>query len=80
MLGCGGKAESIADASFDFATDDGRVSGSNSALRTRVSLAESVEADAISDNIAGLVERVTRFVEVLDGDLARGAWSVDIDV
>jgi hypothetical protein len=42
MCGCGGNEVSIADASCDFATDEGRVSGSKSALRTRASFAESV--------------------------------------
>ena len=42
MFGCGGNVVSIAVASFDFATDDGRVSGSKSAFRTRASLADRV--------------------------------------
>jgi hypothetical protein len=40
MLGCGGSDVSTADAFLDFATDDGRVSGSKSAFRTRASFAE----------------------------------------
>jgi hypothetical protein len=41
MLGWGGNVVSIADASFDFAADDGSVSGSKSAFNMRVSFAES---------------------------------------
>lgn len=40
MLGWAGSDGSIAAASFDFATDDGRVSGSKSAFRTRASFAD----------------------------------------
>lgn len=42
MFGCGGNVLSIAEASFDFATDEGRVSGSKRAFRTRASFADSV--------------------------------------
>lgn len=41
MLGCGGNEVSTADAFFDCATDEGRVSGSKSALRILLSFAES---------------------------------------
>lgn len=41
MVGCGGNAASMADASFNFATDDGSVSGSKSAFSIRASLADS---------------------------------------
>src|SRR4051812_40048197 len=58
MFGCGGSAVSIADASFDFATDDGRVSGSNRAFRTRASFADNVEGGAetaMSDDVANVL-------------------------
>ena len=49
MLGWGGRDGLMAVASFDFATEDGRVSGSKSALRTRASFAERVGGgDAIA--------------------------------
>lgn len=41
MVGCGGSAVSIADASFDFAAEDGSVSGSNSAFNMRASFADN---------------------------------------
>src|SRR5690242_14617856 len=41
IVGSGGKVVSTADASFDFATDEGSVSGSNSAFRIRASFADS---------------------------------------
>lgn len=41
MVGCGGNVVSMADASFDFATDDGSVSGSKSAFNMRASFADS---------------------------------------
>jgi hypothetical protein len=46
MLGCGGREVSIAVASFDFATDDGSVSGSKRAFNTRASFAERATGDA----------------------------------
>lgn len=41
MVVCGGNVVSMADASFDFATDDGSVSGSNSAFNMRASFADN---------------------------------------
>ena len=41
MAGCGGNVVSMAAASFDFATDDGSVSGSKSAFRMRASFADN---------------------------------------
>lgn len=40
MLGCAGSDGSIAAVSFDFATDEGRVSGSKSAFKIRASFAD----------------------------------------
>jgi hypothetical protein len=57
MLGWGGREVSIAEASFDLATEEGRVSGSKRAPRTRASLADSVEegdATAIVERLFGL--------------------------
>jgi hypothetical protein len=51
MFGCAGREASTADASFDFATDEGRVSGSKSALRTRASLADRTEDEAETASI-----------------------------
>lgn len=42
MLGCEGRLESTAEASFERATEEGRVSGSKSAFRMRASFALSV--------------------------------------
>lgn len=41
MVGWEGSVASMADASFDFATEDGSVSGSKSAFKMRASFAES---------------------------------------
>lgn len=41
IVGCDGSVVSIVDASFDFATDDGSVSGSNSAFNMRASFADN---------------------------------------
>jgi hypothetical protein len=54
MVGCGGSVVSMADASFDFATDDGSVSGSNSAFRIRASFDDSevlIVSTAIVTNV-----------------------------
>lgn len=56
MLACGGSDVSITVASFDLATDEGRVSGSKSAFRTRASFAERVD---VGDAIAIFEERAT---------------------
>lgn len=40
-MGCDGNVVSTADASFDFATDEGSVSGSKSAFNMRASFADS---------------------------------------
>lgn len=42
MLGCGGREAFIAAESFDFATDEGSVSGSKRAFRMRASFADRV--------------------------------------
>ena len=41
IVGSAGSVVSIADASFDFATDDGSVSGSKSAFNMRASFADN---------------------------------------
>lgn len=59
MVGSGGKVVSTADASFDFATDEGSVSGSNSAFRIRASFADS-DVLIVSTAIFQLVLEVGR--------------------
>lgn len=46
MLACGGSDASTVVESFDFATDEGSVSGSKSAFKTRASFAERVDFGA----------------------------------
>ena len=42
MVGCEGRESSIVEVDFDAATEDGSVSGSNSAFKILASFAESV--------------------------------------
>ena len=53
MLGCGWSDASIAVASCDFATDDGRVSGSKRVFSTRASFAESVVGEVETAIMSG---------------------------
>jgi hypothetical protein len=71
MVGCGGNEASIDDASLDFATDDGRVSGSKSAFKIRASLADS-EVLAVS---TAIVVRCGRVVSIIELELMMsGFW------
>src|SRR5690349_18453 len=69
MVGSGGKSVFTADASFDFATDEGSVSGSNSAFRIRASFADSdvlIRSTTIS---GGAMEEYRRCVQDFRGEI-----------
>ena len=56
MVGCGDNVLSMAEASFDFATDDGSVSGSKSAFNTRASFADNDVFIVSTAIVAGVEE------------------------